>query len=267
MSNRIAQAKMAKFSERLESLRSGEDLVGLYELGTQLHRAMSGNSSRGSMDGFRRILDDVNETIDRSRLLLETKFEEFKAEQDRIMAQERPPLSREVKDQGMWVQLVSNHLFLDMLYKKAREHYESVDISRSIPYASLHEKFKTYLRGVCQKLDAIFERFHLLFLTLCQHDAPDRFKLPFDQLVQVDVHKLLSWKGHSIYACQRIGDFIHFKESEDKLCCVCLEVIRSTRSKCGGCRLIRYCSKACQKEDWANHRHDCRLIFQARNGD
>jgi len=266
MSNRVVQARLAKFSERLESLRSGEDLVGLYELGDQLNHAISWNTPRGSMPGFKRILDDVNETINRSRLLFETKFEEFQAEQDRIMALERHPLSREVNDQGMWVQLVSNHLFHDMVYRKARTHYESVDISRSIPYASLHKRFETYLRGVREMLIALDERFHLRFLTLCQYDAPDRFKLPFDQLVQVDVHKLLNRKGHSIYACQRIGDFIHFKESEDKLCCACLEVIRSTRSKCGGCRLIRYCSKACQKEDWADHRVDCRSLFHARNG-
>jgi hypothetical protein len=30
--------------------------------------------------------------------------------------------------------------------------------------------------------------------------------------------------------------------------------------RCGGCRVARYCSPACQKEDWAKHRHVCRRL-------
>ena len=30
--------------------------------------------------------------------------------------------------------------------------------------------------------------------------------------------------------------------------------------KCGACKLVRYCSVACQKRDWENHEKDCRVI-------
>jgi hypothetical protein len=33
--------------------------------------------------------------------------------------------------------------------------------------------------------------------------------------------------------------------------------------RCGGCRVARYCSPACQKEDWAQHRHVCRRLGAA----
>ncbi|KAJ7473685.1 hypothetical protein B0H11DRAFT_2036878 [Mycena galericulata] len=31
-------------------------------------------------------------------------------------------------------------------------------------------------------------------------------------------------------------------------------------SRCGKCKLVRYCSAACQKEDWARHKTICRKI-------
>jgi hypothetical protein len=32
---------------------------------------------------------------------------------------------------------------------------------------------------------------------------------------------------------------------------------------CGGCRVARYCSPACQQEDWRRHRHVCRRLAAA----
>lgn len=29
---------------------------------------------------------------------------------------------------------------------------------------------------------------------------------------------------------------------------------------CGGCRLVKYCSRNCQKSDWKNHRSDCKDV-------
>ena len=29
---------------------------------------------------------------------------------------------------------------------------------------------------------------------------------------------------------------------------------------CAGCRIVRYCSKACQRADWDGHREECRTI-------
>jgi MYND finger len=33
-------------------------------------------------------------------------------------------------------------------------------------------------------------------------------------------------------------------------------------SQCSGCRMVKYCSAACQKKDWPNHKKFCRS-FQA----
>ena len=32
------------------------------------------------------------------------------------------------------------------------------------------------------------------------------------------------------------------------------------RHKCGDCRKTRYCSKDCQKEDWINHKKNCKIV-------
>merc|ERR1712196_279653 len=33
---------------------------------------------------------------------------------------------------------------------------------------------------------------------------------------------------------------------------------KKTFKKCAGCNLVRYCSKACQRADWKNHKKLCR---------
>jgi hypothetical protein len=33
--------------------------------------------------------------------------------------------------------------------------------------------------------------------------------------------------------------------------------------RCGGCRVARYCSPACQTVDWQQHRHVCRRLAAA----
>ena len=34
---------------------------------------------------------------------------------------------------------------------------------------------------------------------------------------------------------------------------------------CAGCRIVRYCSKACQRADWDGHREECRTIRKRRH--
>ena len=36
--------------------------------------------------------------------------------------------------------------------------------------------------------------------------------------------------------------------------------------KCGGCHAVRYCSEACSKADWRQHRVACRLLQQEAGG-
>lgn len=43
-------------------------------------------------------------------------------------------------------------------------------------------------------------------------------------------------------------------------CASCQEIEKMEKKykKCGRCGLVYYCSKACQKENWANHRKNCK---------
>jgi len=51
-------------------------------------------------------------------------------------------------------------------------------------------------------------------------------------------------------------------------CAVCNEDATGDKafvmSRCGGCRLIRYCSPKCQKGDWPRHKKVCKVIKQIK---
>ena len=34
--------------------------------------------------------------------------------------------------------------------------------------------------------------------------------------------------------------------------------------RCGGCKVVLYCAKKCQKEDWAEHKDFCKLLQKER---
>jgi hypothetical protein len=36
--------------------------------------------------------------------------------------------------------------------------------------------------------------------------------------------------------------------------------------RCKACKGVQYCSAACQKQDWPDHKHDCRAAQAAREG-
>ncbi|EKM59859.1 uncharacterized protein PHACADRAFT_206078 [Phanerochaete carnosa HHB-10118-sp] len=38
------------------------------------------------------------------------------------------------------------------------------------------------------------------------------------------------------------------------------ETIRKSLSQCGACKLVRYCSTACQREDWGRHKKTCKAV-------
>jgi hypothetical protein len=43
-------------------------------------------------------------------------------------------------------------------------------------------------------------------------------------------------------------------------CCKCgAEGQGASLSRCGGCKAVRYCSEACQREHWAVHKALCKL--------
>jgi hypothetical protein len=42
-------------------------------------------------------------------------------------------------------------------------------------------------------------------------------------------------------------------------CNACGETLRPL-SSCAGCKKVRYCGKKCQKDDWKEHKEDCKKI-------
>jgi len=36
-----------------------------------------------------------------------------------------------------------------------------------------------------------------------------------------------------------------------------------TTKRCGACKRIKYCSKACQKADWKKHKNICKMLCQS----
>lgn len=40
--------------------------------------------------------------------------------------------------------------------------------------------------------------------------------------------------------------------------CATCNMSHESLKKCGGCKMVRYCSERCQTEDWAEHKHVCR---------
>jgi len=57
-------------------------------------------------------------------------------------------------------------------------------------------------------------------------------------------------------------DVAHFnaEDSCNLNCSVCQKVTVSLHkiNRCGGCKMILYCSKACQQKDWSGHKKDCK---------
>ena len=48
--------------------------------------------------------------------------------------------------------------------------------------------------------------------------------------------------------------------------CQCSNCQSKTFSVCGGCKMVPYCSKACQKEHWkSNHKARC-VVFSSEKG-
>jgi len=50
-------------------------------------------------------------------------------------------------------------------------------------------------------------------------------------------------------------------EADGKMCSICMNCKVSKKleelSKCGGCNMVCYCSKECQKKHWKTHKKDC----------
>lgn len=52
------------------------------------------------------------------------------------------------------------------------------------------------------------------------------------------------------------------KDALDRVCSYCLtEADTSSLKRCTGCKVVRYCTSACQKADWKPiHKHECSLL-------
>ncbi|KAF8878364.1 hypothetical protein CPB84DRAFT_1688354, partial [Gymnopilus junonius] len=42
-------------------------------------------------------------------------------------------------------------------------------------------------------------------------------------------------------------------------CMTCGKDAQSDLKVCSGCKVAKYCSKQCQKEDWKNHKKECTI--------
>ena len=60
-----------------------------------------------------------------------------------------------------------------------------------------------------------------------------------------------------------VGQIEHEYMSMHKLsvCSNCLAIgFQKTLKRCNGCRLVDYCSKECQKNNWSKHKHFCNMV-------
>lgn len=55
-----------------------------------------------------------------------------------------------------------------------------------------------------------------------------------------------------------------FPAAASCLNCAAEETIGMELKRCAACKLVRYCSVACQKEDWSRHKQTCKAVKEVR---
>ncbi|GJE84500.1 zinc finger MYND domain-containing protein [Phanerochaete sordida] len=55
-----------------------------------------------------------------------------------------------------------------------------------------------------------------------------------------------------------------FPPAASCLCCQAEQTVGKELKRCGACKLVRYCSAACQKEDWGRHKATCKAIKEVK---
>lgn len=53
--------------------------------------------------------------------------------------------------------------------------------------------------------------------------------------------------------------FLTYKQTRN-FCFACHKKFQHKCKSCSGCEAVRYCSKECQKKDWAVHRNECKIL-------
>merc|ERR1712046_280761 len=56
--------------------------------------------------------------------------------------------------------------------------------------------------------------------------------------------------------------FLSIFPQKDQFFDLCLRCGKRARYNCSSCRAVRYCSSACQKQDWPSHQSQCCLLRQ-----
>lgn len=46
--------------------------------------------------------------------------------------------------------------------------------------------------------------------------------------------------------------------------CAALGCAKAGQFQCSSCKLVRYCSVSCQKEDWKRHKGMCKRVINTR---
>ena len=62
--------------------------------------------------------------------------------------------------------------------------------------------------------------------------------------------------------CERLLAVFHKHEGAkmpDKVCCKCGEKRRKLK-RCTSCKVVYYCGKQCQQQDWPTHKTKCRSL-------
>lgn len=94
---------------------------------------------------------------------------------------------------------------------------------------------------------------------------PDRYRTPEEtEIATKNVRDIISKLcalgviNRSMPRMEALAIVMKYKDSE---CFICKEIA----PLCCSCKDVKYCSKACQKADWANHKTTCSFKNQKKN--
>ena len=254
--------------ERLDTVQKHGDLTGLVDLHTEIVAYVERNG--GKLDSEN--LSDFQAHVGRFVADLNTeegaKFRAFRAEMERILTTVR---SDSPGGRDIWVNFVSASLFWKMIYVKASKHLMEIDLLEFQGLHCLKDILLHYIESSNIRIEAVLTKYTRARECLRSFQAVECFALPAEEMNPVAPRvDILSKKGFLSYHVDRQSSpgFVIFTLEPVKRCIHCAEEIpRDMESKCGGCGIVRYCSRECQRRDWRAHSDDCKRFRKAPRDD